>query len=94
MSVRVRGQVRQVVAVEGDVHDAHGQPGTLHALDGVRQHARDGLAAPPDAHQHHAVHALVALNDLVRHARDRAPHLGLVHQLGLLLHGDAPSGID
>ena len=82
--------MRQIVAIKRDVQNANGHLRTLDALDRRRNLLRQRLASAPNAHQNHVFNALVALDDLMRHARNAAQHLLVVHDQRLFLHVAIP----
>src|SRR5205823_10701390 len=77
----VRAQV-EVVAMGGDVDAAEGDRGILELAEHTRQAPGEHIALAHDSDQDHVLGAAVALHDLVRDARQRAPNLVGVHHRG------------
>jgi hypothetical protein len=74
-----RADGRQVVAVQRDVEGADG--GRWPSARSISARSLRQLdAAPLDAHEAEALHAVVVLDDLARHARQRALDGALIHQ--------------
>ncbi len=77
-----------VVAIERDVQDAHGDVGTFDLGELRRESTREVIAAVRDAHQRKAAGPFVPFDDLVRDTRERPAHVGPVQQLPA--HTNAP----
>ena len=79
---RLVGNERQVVPVKVDVENAAGDRFLFDGLDGQFEAVGKDNPAGADADQADILNALVALEDLVGDAGDRAPDLLRVHDLG------------
>jgi len=79
-----------VVPVERDVERADEKLHALDALDLAGEPPREVVAPGRDPDQHDALGTVVALEDLVRDARDRPPDLALVQQLGGAHQNETP----
>jgi hypothetical protein len=75
---RPSGAKPQIVAIEGDVQGADLDGPGLDALDGGRDTPREGEAARGNAEEDEVISAFVALDDLVRNARDGTADIGVV----------------
>jgi hypothetical protein len=92
--LRRLGPHPDIVAIEGDIQHADPDRAPLDPPDLGGQASRQVIAACRDADEHHALGTLVALEDLVRDARDRAPDLGLVHDPRLGHQGAPAEGLE
>ena len=75
----------QIVPIEGDVHRSNRNARALHLKNSRREHSGQRFSAHAHAHQRDILHALVALNDLMRHPLDGAQQLLVIKNLRLLV---------
>ena len=89
---RKRGEI---VAIEADVEAAERNPHTLDLLDLVDKLLCEQVAACHDTHERKVIATLVALEDLVCDARERAVDGSLIHDDRLRLGAHrSPSSVD
>ena len=79
--------MREIVAVERDVHDADGDGGALDLEQKCGQAPGQVVAAAAQADEHDVCQALVLFEDFVRDAHQGTAHPGFVEYLGFCVHG-------
>ena len=77
------GNAGQIVAVQHDIQFAHRYLAVFNALDVLSNALSQRHAAAADAHQAHILAAIVALNNLMGNARQRAADRRFIHQYSL-----------